>query len=424
MNALNLVRSTGAKGQAASVSIIISAQNPFLSRSTTMFKHLTLLFVSLLAIPAVAFAQETGPTPEANAVPANPGPANPVPANPGPANPGDLIKQAFEKTKTAATLEEFDEVIALCEGLKTAPLTVAQADYVKKLASWSLNRRGEMRSDLAAKAGEEGGNEEARELDRLALADFEMAIELDATRGKPFHNRGVSRALAGEFEAALADFNKAIAFNPGYANTWFNLGEVQYELGRLNEALRAYSEAIRLAPEDADAYTSRANTYFSLGAAQRDLARARQHFFDAITDFNQVVRLRGGNALAHANRGDAYRALRKWEWAADDYRRAIKLDDSLARAHAGLAWLMATCPEDEYRNVDEALSHAQRAIDLASSEERFLFEDALAAAQANAGRYDEAQATLAKAIEAAPEKEKAGLAERLVRYQNGQPYRQ
>lgn len=374
-----------------------------------MPKHFALLFVSLLALPAVAFAQEAELAPEASAAPAN---------------PSELIKQAFEKTKTAATLEEFDEVIALCEGLKTAPLTSAQADYVKKLASWSLNRRGETRSDMAAKAGEEGRVEEAGELDRLALADFEMAIELDATRAKPFHNRGVSRALAGEYEAALSDFNKALSIHPGYANTWFNLGEVQYELGRLNEAQRSYTEAIRLAPDDADAHTSRANTYFALGAAERDLSRARQHFFDAITDFNQVVRLRGGNALAHANRGDAYRALRKWEWASNDYQRAIKLDESLARAHAGLAWLMATCPEAEYRNVDEALVHAQRAIDLASPEEQYLFADALAAAQANAGRYDEAQATLAKAIEAAPEKEKAGLNERLERYKNGQPYRQ
>ena len=345
-----------------------------------------------------------------------------------PANPSELIKQAFEKTKTAATLDEFDEVIAICEQLKTAPLsaplTTAQADYVKKLASWLLNRCGEIRSDLAAKTGEEGRGEEASELDGLALADFEMAIELDTSRSKPFHNRGVSLVLAGNYNEALADFKKAIAISPGYANTWFNLGEVHYELGQWSEAVRDYSEAIRLAPEDAEGlYQPRQYLLFSRRRGARPGPRPPAFL-------RRDHRLQSSRPSARRQRPGSRQSrrrvsvLRKWEWASNDYERAIKLDDTLARADAGLAWLMATCPDAEYRNVDEALAHAQRAIDLGAPEETYLFEDALAAAQASAGRYDEAQATLAKAIEAAPEKEKAGLSERLTLYQNGQPYRQ
>lgn len=345
-------------------------------------------------------------------------------ATPAAADPRQVISQAFEKTKTATTLEEFSAIIDLCQSLQGASLTAEQADYAKKLASWALNRRGEARSDLAAKAGDEGKSDEADELDQLALADFDAAVELDPTRWKALHNRGVSLALAGRYDAALADFTRSLELNRGYANTWFNLGEVHFEQGRLEEAVNDYSEAIRLAPEDADAYTSRANTRFALGVREKDPNRSRKFFFDAVTDFNQVVRLSGGDALAHANRGDAYRALGKWEWAANDYRRAISLDDSLARAHAGLAWLMATCPEESFRNAQEALTHANKAVESGSAAEMYLYQDALAAAQANAGQYEDAQATLAKAIEAAPESEKAGLADRLLLYQKGQPYRQ
>jgi tetratricopeptide (TPR) repeat protein len=342
-------------------------------------------------------------------------------ATPAADGPAAIISQAFEKTKTATTLEDYSAVIDLCQGLQGAALSEAQTDYVKKLAAWALNKRGEARSDLAAK---EATAEEASELDKLALADFEAAIALDGARWKAYHNRGVSMALAGRYDEALADFKKSLELNPGYANTWFNLGEVHYELGRLDEALSNYNQAIRLAPEDGDAYTSRANTHFTLGVREKDANRARQYFFDAVTDFNQVVRLGGNAAQAHANRGDAYRALRRWEWASNDYQRAIRLDESLARAHAGLAWLMATCPEEAYRNAEQALVHAQRAVDLGSPDEMYLFLDALAAAQANAGQFTEAEATIAKAVETAPESEKEGLAQRLEKYQKQEPYRQ
>jgi tetratricopeptide (TPR) repeat protein len=84
---------------------------------------------------------------------------------------------------------------------------------------------------------------------------------------------------------------------------------------------------------------------------------------------------------------------------------------------------MATCPDEKYRNDELALESAKRAIQL-DGDGDWLYLDALAAAQANAGEFDEARQTLGKAIQIAPEKIATTLRQRLKLYVSGKPYRE
>jgi len=323
------------------------------------------------------------------------------------------VEKAFNRTKSATTLQDYAEVILLCEQAQAQELTAKDKEYLERLSSWAYNRRGEARTALAAEALDDGDEKQAAELDGRALADFEAAVRQDPARWKALHNRGVSYAVARKYELAIADFSGVIELQSGYANAWFNRGEIRYELGQLNEALGDYTQAIRLSKErDVGAFTSRGHAYFRL-----------RRFRESLNDYNRAVQLTSSSADSYANRGDAYQSLGMWELAAADFRRAIDLDPKSSRAYQSAAWLMATCPDNRYRNVQLAVQAANRAVSLLKqSDYRYL--DTLAAAQANAGQFDEAKTTLANAIDSAPQSDLPTLRKRLELYNAQQPYRQ
>ena len=82
------------------------------------------------------------------------------------------------------------------------------------------------------------------------------------------------------------------------------------------------------------------------------------------------------------------------KWATTNGRSPISvrrssIDAQSAEAHRSLAWLLATCPDQRYRNPRQALASAEQAAKLAAPGDPFVL-DALAAAHANAGQFDRA----------------------------------
>jgi tetratricopeptide (TPR) repeat protein len=322
----------------------------------------------------------------------------PAADEPAAADGGALLAEAYEKTKAAATLEDVEAIFDLTEQAQAATLTEDQATYARKLLSWAHNRRGELRAE-AGQADE-------------ALADFEQAVTLDPERAQAVYNRGVSYAAAGKFDEALADLEKAIELRPQFAKAHLNRGEVLFSLGQLEEALAAYDRAIRYDDTLSAAYNARGFLRY-LG---RD-------YDAAVRDFTRAIELDGQYTEAVVNRGDAQADRGRYTEAAQDYRRAIEIDDHFARAYLSWAWMMATCPREEFRNAERALDYAQFANRSLGDKRHHRYLAVLAAAQANAGSFDEAIETQQQAIEAAPADEQEVLAGMLAQYEQRQPYR-
>jgi tetratricopeptide (TPR) repeat protein len=323
-----------------------------------------------------------------------------------------LLASAYQKTQSAKTVADYTAVIDLCQQAEATNLSPEQSKYVRQLASWAYNRLGETFVDQAATALESGDKTRAAEFDTKALANFEKAVANDETRWKAIHNRGVSYALAGKYEKAIADFTSVVELRPDYPNGWFNRAEIRYELGHFEQAITDYTKTLELTPSDFGSHTSRGHAYFQL-----------RKFTEALADYTAAIKLDETNAEAYANRGDAYQKLEQWKEAASDFRRAVEIDPTLPRAYASAAWLMATCPDEQFRNADLGLQAARRAVEL-SSEDSFELLDTLAAAEANANRFEEAVATVTKAIELAPATAASPLAERLALYNGKLPFRQ
>jgi tetratricopeptide (TPR) repeat protein len=324
--------------------------------------------------------------------------------------PAEQLREAYEKTRTLSSAQELNEVIEVCERALATKLGPEDAKYGRDLLSWAFNRRGEFHAEQAGAYIERGQTQKAAEMDALALRDFESSVEYDPTRYKALHNRGVSFALQGKSREAIADFDRVIELKPDYVNAWFNRAELQLEVRQFAAAVDDYSESLRLKPDDVPAYVGRAKALLQLGKAK-----------DALADADRATQLDTEHALARAVHGEASVRLHKWEEAANDFQTAIKLDNQCAAAYLGAAWLMATCPDNRYRNAPLAVQAAEKALKLGGENPHAL--DVLAAAQANAGQYEEAQQTIARALELAPQDQASDLTRRHDLYVSGKPFR-
>ena len=370
-------------------------RNLDLSISSIAFAAITL---SLAVSTQTARAQQSQPATDQSTNSSSSAADSSADAKPGLSVADQKIKQAFDQTKAASSVEEFSEMITLCQDGLNQGATGESAAYARKLEAWAYNRRGEKYADSNK--------------DKLALKDFEAAVSLDAGLWKAVQNRGVSRASLGDTKGALADFDAVIHLNSNYANAWYNRGQLKYDQGDVTGALDDYNQAIQLHPNDASFYDSRGHANYRLG-----------QFREALADYNRAVQLDPEDANALVNRGDAYREQGLYGAAASDYRDAIRVNPKFGRAYLMTAWLMATCPDQRYRDTEKAITAAQHAIELDGDKDcRYL--DTLAAALASAGKFDDAKTTLNKALPGAPIKEVSHMRQRLELYESGRAYRE
>jgi tetratricopeptide (TPR) repeat protein len=172
-----------------------------------------------------------------------------------------------------------------------------------------------------------------------------------------------------------------------------------------------YQAALQLNPLDAPAQQLAA-----ANALKADAEQTVQHLpaDDATPDL-------------HATAGQAELALGRFAEAARQYRLALAQKPDAMEWLNNLAWLLATCPDAAVRNGPEAVRLAQRACELVQYQQT-VYLGTLAAACAEAGRFDAAVLNAKKACDRAAAQNESDLLEanqRLLKlYQDHQPYRE
>lgn len=126
----------------------------------------------------------------------------------------------------------------------------------------------------------------------------------------------------------------------------------------------------------------------------------------------------GAAAAFWLRRGDFGRALA-------EYDRAIKLDVMSHYMHGDYAWILATCPDQRFRDGKKAIASATQACELTEWRGPMSL-DTLAAAYAENGDFAQAVAWQQKAIALLPADSpvRAGYLGRLTLYRAGRPYRE
>ena len=263
--------------------------------------------------------------------------------------------------------------------------------------AWAYNLRGLVR-------------ERQENLD-AAIADFSEALASDPQLAVALNNRGIAYDRKGEPQQAIDDFGAAIKLDPDFAAAFNNRGLARARLGELKPAIADFDQAIRFDPKFAVAHNNRGVAREQSG----DLTGAEKDFTAAITLDPKLPD-------AYSNRGNLLRGRGKYEPAIADFEKAVRLDPRNAAAHNNLAWLRATCPDENYRDGQAAIAAAKEACEL-SDWKNPDWLDTLSAAYAEAGQFEEAIKTQNLAIEQANETQKPDLESRLALYREQKPYR-
>lgn len=237
---------------------------------------------------------------------------------------------------------------------------------------------------------------------KLALEDYNRAVQLFAEYPAAYNNRGNLLVALGQPAEAIKDFDRAILLAPGYAAAYSNRANARLKLGQTSEAIPDFTRAIELLPANAAPLSGR-------GLAQ--LITGKPHA--AIRDFSRAVNADARFASAYRNRAEARLSVGQTEEAIEDLSRAIAFDVSNAEIYVvrGYAYLAAA-------NTASAIKDFARAIELDARSVTAYQARGLANGIAEA--YDDAYADLNRAIELDP-RSAASFAYRAYVYkQNGQ----
>lgn len=213
-----------------------------------------------------------------------------------------------------------------------------------------------------------------------AVEHLTKMVKLQPRNANAYYYRGVSYLAMGKLDEAIADLRKASSIDPNSWMSFGRLGDALARAGRYSEAVEAYQRVVKLKPRKVAAY--------HLLARLQDAA------------------------------GDARGALESLRIG----RAAMPDDVSLAH---NLAWRLATASDADLRDGAEAVKLLEQIRAVTSDPDAALY-DTLAAAYAEAGRYEDAVATARKALDAATAASMDDLAARIKRrlnlYEDGRPY--
>jgi tetratricopeptide (TPR) repeat protein len=233
---------------------------------------------------------------------------------------------------------------------------------------------------------------------------------------------GIGKALAqlGDFAGAETELRRAISFDdaapqPAGADAHLALGLLLANRRRFDEAAAELAVVVQRRPADAVARFRLAEVTLQRGRAAEAaemfaaLERAHPDLLDTYNGLAQALLVLGktGPALQQYRLGLA----RKPDWVA---------------GQLSLAWLLATLPEDQFRNAREALDLAQRACQ-STNNKLALALDVLAAARAESGDFTGASQAAEQALLLAPGQLNATqiseIQSRRDLYRTGKPFR-
>lgn len=242
-----------------------------------------------------------------------------------------------------------------------------------------------------------------------AAAEYRLAMELAPERPGPYQGLAEILAAQDQTENAIRLYERAVALAPDATDARYNLALQLAAAGRQEEAAAQYREVVRRAPGDADAANNLGIALMSMGRLDEAVEALEGAFRRAPED----PEIRYNLATALLRRGRVADAI-------DAARRALDDAPDDARISNFLAWILATAASAEWRNGAEAVRLAERANALTDyADVNYL--DTLAAAYAEAGRFDDAVRTARQALaRVEPASEQATvLRDRLAGYESG-----
>jgi hypothetical protein len=228
----------------------------------------------------------------------------------------------------------------------------------------------------------------------------------------------ISRRQVAIWHDTVALFEHAVEATPSdnYA-AYYTLGTgLEWERGMTNAAMTQFYIAATINPADRRPYL-----------AMADVFKRRGQFIDAVIVYSNFLRKNPDDVPARLELGELLMRMKMMAEARAELEMALKNNPDNAAVLRDLAWILATSPNPGLRNGSRAVELAQHACAL-TKYQKSQFVGTLAAAYAEAGRFDDAMATAQQAILLAQQNNETDLLEKSRElfniFQAHQPYRE
>jgi tetratricopeptide (TPR) repeat protein len=211
-------------------------------------------------------------------------------------------------------------------------------------------------------------------------------------------------------------FEHNIAVTPGNASAHFTAGLGFQHAGDTNRAIVSYRVAKSLEPADKQ---NRQNL--------ADLLEKQGHPAAAKNEYEELLALDPDNFSTHMSLANLFAQEGRLDDCLFQLNETIRLNPDCIEGLNNLAWELATDPRASARDGPRAVTLAQHACEL-TKYDKTVYIGTLAAAYAEAGRFDDAIATAQRACDLAATNGETALQQKnqalLEQYRKHQPLRQ
>jgi protein O-GlcNAc transferase len=219
----------------------------------------------------------------------------------------------------------------------------------------------------------------------MALMTLDFVLKMQPQISVAWSNKGVALKGLKCYDEAIAHYEKALSLKPDYAEAWSNKGITLHELKRYDEAVIDFDQALSLKPDYAEAWFNKGNTLHEL-----------KRYDEAIAHYEKAISLKPDYAEAWSNKGITLHELKRYEEAVTHFNQALSLKPDYAEAWSNIAVALKGL-----KRYDEAIAHYEKALSLKPD---------YAEAWSNKGvtlhelkRYEEAIAQYEKALSLKPD---------------------
>jgi tetratricopeptide (TPR) repeat protein len=230
------------------------------------------------------------------------------------------------------------------------------------------------------------------------------------------NNLGNALLKEGNVDEAIVQYQKALQINPDYAKAHYNLGCALFQKGNVDEAIEHFQRALQINPDSMEAHYNLSCALLQKGNVD-----------EAIVQYQKALQIEPDDEESHINLGNALIQKGNVDKAIVHYQKALQIEPDNVEALNNLAWVLATCPQASLRNGNKAVALAQRANQLTGDGNPVVI-GTLAAAYAEAGRFNDAMRSAQKAIELARAAGQQDMVEQfngeLKLYEAGLPFHQ
>jgi len=222
-----------------------------------------------------------------------------------------------------------------------------------------------------------------------AIAHYTKALKLDPDSAAAHNNLARICQTQGRFDDAIAHYTAALELDPKLSIAHNNLGILLLQKGNLAEGVKQLREAVRLRPGNAE-------SQYNLALALNQQGQ----WSEAAGLFKKTAGSYSADPKAHYEFAMALARLKRTREAMSQYASALLIQPDFPDALDGLAWILSTDANPDFRNGSEAVNMAQHACELTGRQDPVKLKT-LAAAYAETGRFEAAIKTLQTAMDLA-----------------------